>query len=218
MLTQTWDTSAECTIALLLHYIFDLSGYNARELVERWLSYYPANWVRLAVIEALYQGRYKAISVEQILGFWQRRGQAWPRFNCEFERLVCGNIQPRLTKQSDRYLTANPYPPALKPSVSNSHDTQRSDTAKAEAAISQPKPVQIINITAKVVPEIKQTSTVSSQNKHRQFSSNDHRSHMRSFPRALPSSVSQQPIQQFNPEKTKASDFYTKLKAISRHN
>ncbi len=216
MLTQAWDSSADCTVALLQHYIFDLGGYSPRELVANWLRGYPANWVRLAVIEALYQGRYKAVSVEQILTFWQRRDQVLPHFNCEFERLVCGNVEPRLTRQSDRDRAANPHPPVLKSSVHLSNDAHRSARAKSESNSSQPPSAQIVDITAKVVPGNKQMHAGASHNRQL-YPSNNPRAHTRPLPLALASSVSQQPIRQFNPETTQASDFYTKLKAISQH-
>ncbi len=77
---------------LLVHYCFELRGHNAEELVQSWCDRYQVKWVMLAIIEALYQGRYKAVSVEQILAVWQRRGQAIHHFNHDFERLVCRKI------------------------------------------------------------------------------------------------------------------------------
>ncbi len=227
MLTKAWDTTADCTVALLLHYIFDLGGYSARELVEHWLRYYPASWVRLAAIEALYQGRYKAISVEQILGVWQRRGQVLPHFNCEFERLVCGNIQPRLTRQPN--LTNNSYhlisqaADRLINGTVNKGNLNNSDRrlamAKTGADIVESTSVQVINITAKTVPATKQMTAAPTQSKHRQISNHhNHKSKARNLLPALSSSGSQQPIRQFSPQTTKSSEFYTKLKAISQHN
>ncbi|MCA1994263.1 MAG: hypothetical protein LDL41_19785, partial [Coleofasciculus sp. S288] len=84
-------------IALLGHYGFELRGYTAEELVNLWLNNYPAHWIRLAVIEALYQGRYKAVSVEQLLAVWFRRGQPVYRFNGEFERLISRKLPQNLT-------------------------------------------------------------------------------------------------------------------------
>lgn len=227
MLTKGWDTTADCTVALLLHYIFDLGGYSARELVEHWLRYYPASWVRLAAIEALYQGRYKAISVEQILGLWQRRGQVLPHFNSEFERLVCGNIQPRLSRQPN--LTKNSYhlisQPAdhLNSGTFNKGNLNNSDRcfamAKTGADTVESTSVQVINITATTVPATKQMSAAPTQSKHRQISNyHNHKSKARNLLPALLSSGSQQPIRQFSPQTTKSSEFYTKLKAISQHN
>lgn len=227
MLTKAWDTTADCTVALLLHYIFDLGGYSARELVEHWLRYYPASWVRLAAIEALYQGRYKAISVEQILGVWQRRGQVLPHFNCEFERLVCGNIQPRLSRQPN--LTTNPYHLVSQPAARlnngnvNKGNLNNSDRrfamGKTGADSVKSTSVQVINITAKTVPATKQMSTAPTQSKYRQISNHhNHKPKARNLLPALSSSASQQPIRQFNPQTTKSSEFYAKLKAISQHN
>jgi hypothetical protein len=100
MFSPTLETSADLAIALLVHYSFDLSGYKASELVELWQKQYPGSWLHLAVIEALYQGRYKAISVQQILTCWQRRGQAIFHFNMEFERLICSKFPQCFTELS----------------------------------------------------------------------------------------------------------------------
>jgi hypothetical protein len=97
MLTTAPDPSAQLAANLLTHYSFDLGGYNVRELINRWQREYPINWLPLAVVEALYQGRYKAISVQQILTFWLRRGQTSYHFNLEFERMICGKLPERLT-------------------------------------------------------------------------------------------------------------------------
>ncbi len=90
------NADAAAAALLLANYSFDLSGYRSSELVERWLVHYPANWIRLAVIEALYQGRYKAISVEQILVIWLRRNQLLYHFKYEFERLICSKLPQEL--------------------------------------------------------------------------------------------------------------------------
>ncbi len=82
------DTATADAANLLRHYSFDLDDCTIDQLFAYWLETYPANWVRLAIIEALYQGRYKAISVEQILALWKRRQQPLYHFNHEFERLV----------------------------------------------------------------------------------------------------------------------------------
>ena len=220
MLTKAWDTTADCTVGLLLHYIFDLGGYSARELVVHWQRHYPGNWVRLAVIEALYQGRYKAISVEQILAFWQRRGQVLRHFNCEFERLVCGNIQPRLARQlnpnHNPNPTANSYALAAKPSGYGNHS--RPPATETDADTVRSTPVQIVDVTVKAVPATTPHKPALSQSKHEQLSSYNQKSHLRSLPPTPVTSTKQQPIRRFNPETTKSSDFYTKLKAISQHN
>lgn len=86
------DAAAMTAETLLVHYSFDLSHWTAAELIHKWLQDYPARWLRLAIIEALYQGRYKSISVEQILACWQRRSKPIYHFNLEFEQLICGKL------------------------------------------------------------------------------------------------------------------------------
>lgn len=97
MREPTADTSLSYAVALLNHYGFELRGYTAEELINLWVKNYSAHWVHLAVIEALYQGRYKAVSVEQILAVWARRGQPIHRFNHEFERLISRKLPQKLT-------------------------------------------------------------------------------------------------------------------------
>jgi hypothetical protein len=87
--------------ALLKHYSFDQGDLTNDQILDRWLRNYPARWVRLALVEALYQGRYKAISVEQILARWVRRGQPMHHFNDEFERLVCNNLPKSLLESTE---------------------------------------------------------------------------------------------------------------------
>ncbi len=107
MLTET-ETPIDLAMKLLDRYSFDLGGCSASVLMERWLKDYSDRWIYLAVVEALYQGRYKANSVEQILTIWQRKGQAYFRFNHEFERLVCSDFSngwrklERSSLESDR--------------------------------------------------------------------------------------------------------------------
>ncbi len=82
------SSEIEEVVKLLVHYSFDLGGESIAQLLERWLKSYPFRWLRPAIIEALYQGRYKAVSVEQIMMLWIRRGQPLFHFNSEFERIV----------------------------------------------------------------------------------------------------------------------------------
>ncbi|URR35067.1 hypothetical protein NBE99_10515 [Thermosynechococcus sp. HN-54] len=77
---------------LLRQYGFDLDGSSVEAILDRWLRHFPPRWIRLALIEALYLGRYKAISVEQILELWQRREQPIYHFNSEFEAIICQSL------------------------------------------------------------------------------------------------------------------------------
>ena len=94
-LYQPSKNPARLAAELLQHYSFELAGYSLVRQVEIWMEYYPVEWLPAAITEALYQGRYKAFSVEQILNLWQRRGAPVHHFNHEFERLICSKLSMR---------------------------------------------------------------------------------------------------------------------------
>lgn len=87
--------------ALLIQYDLDLGCDTAEQLVSRWQSNYTVEWLPLAVVEALYLGRYKAISVQQILTIWERRGHPVYHFNSEFHNIITRNILTSLKSQED---------------------------------------------------------------------------------------------------------------------
>ncbi|MBD3884208.1 hypothetical protein IFO70_20890 [Phormidium tenue FACHB-886] len=108
---------------LLTRFSFDLDGLKPEQLVGYWLSRYPTQWVQLALVEALYQGRYKARSIEQILALWRRRGHPLYHFNHEFERIVRGRFSRHLLMQPPtRIKQAPPAQPkaAVAPPLSQS--------------------------------------------------------------------------------------------------
>jgi hypothetical protein len=86
------ENPAAADSVALLNYYFELGDFTPEALLEEWLERYPAHWIRLAIIESLYQGRYKAISISQILEVWHRRHQVLQHFNYDFECLVCNNL------------------------------------------------------------------------------------------------------------------------------
>jgi hypothetical protein len=101
LIMQELTKDAATDIAdLLTRFSFDLNGFTVDRLASVWLSQYPPNWVRFSLVEALYQGRYKAVSVEQILLFWQRRGRPIYHFNHEFERIIRGRFSRSLIPPS----------------------------------------------------------------------------------------------------------------------
>jgi hypothetical protein len=75
---------------LLEGYSFDTEAYAMDAVIGDWLEQYGPVWVSHAITEALYQGRYKIISIDQILKLWQRRGQPIRHFNREFESIILG--------------------------------------------------------------------------------------------------------------------------------
>lgn len=76
------------TVILIKYYNFDLNGYDLKSWLSKWCKIYTSQWLNYAVMEAIYQGRLKCISVEQILNTWLKKGQITSRFNHEFIRLV----------------------------------------------------------------------------------------------------------------------------------
>lgn len=195
MVIQALDTTTDVTVDLLVRYIFDLGGYTTSELLDRWLKDYPAAWVRLAVIEALYQGRYKAVSIEQILTFWQRRGQAVYHFNHEFERLVCGNFS-LLTGQSQ----INTNIPLVSEKTASSNSGYNESTAAVEIATE-------VDATTKTPPSTKS----STKEIGRDYLKVDNYQGLRLFKSENPC-----PIEQFIPNEESGSDFHSKLKAIAQ--
>lgn len=116
MIDLAKDAAAIDITDLLTRYSFDLGGSTLDRWVDAWLDRYPVQWVRLAVIEALYQGRYKAISVEQLLVFWQRRSKTLYHFTHEFERIICGRFpQHRIPPQPRSLPPRSPLPPQATP-------------------------------------------------------------------------------------------------------
>jgi len=85
---------------LIENYGFELDGETSQTLAARWLEEYDASWIRLAIIEALYLGRYKTISVEHILNLWEHRGQPKFHFTHEFEQLICHRLPKALREVS----------------------------------------------------------------------------------------------------------------------
>jgi hypothetical protein len=241
MLTTLPDTSANLAIALLINYSFDLSGYSANELVERWQTQYPLNWLHLAVIEALYQGRYKAVSVQQILVFWQRRDQATYHFNMEFERMICSKFPQSLTSSpapSLPLVKRNPIvervtSPQLPPAkIRNGY--QNSNTATLQLKSYEQK----TSLDEEVKEEARDNKTVLKSPLSGKFASSatlqlssavsqrqtlqesppppPSPSHLQRQPKLLPPAAIHAPIGQFTPEKSDRSDSFTsKLKAMS---
>jgi hypothetical protein len=80
----------EAVYQLLTSYSFDAESYQTKAIAAGWLAEFGPVWVSHAITEALYQGRYKLISIDQILKLWQRRGQPIRHFNREFESIILG--------------------------------------------------------------------------------------------------------------------------------
>jgi hypothetical protein len=74
----------------LLEQYFDLGSRESDAAMTDWLQQYELLWIHSAILEALYQGRYKVLSIESILRLWGRRGQPLRHYNREFESIISG--------------------------------------------------------------------------------------------------------------------------------
>lgn len=223
MLTTASQSFPELATALLTHYSFDLSGHTASELVKRWQTEYPANWLHLAVVEALYQGRYKGISVQQILAFWQRRGQVIHHFNMEFERLICSKFPESLIPAAPVLPAIKPQIPASLPQPAIAHSLpatvgngyRQTETANRQVmnAEAEEKPVKRLLVSATVGTATKTQTRVNSQHYLQRSSPLPHTQQQTKL---LPPSANHPPIGQFTPATSGHSDSFTsKLKAMS---
>jgi len=233
--TQEW---LDLAAALLIHYSFDLSGYSASELVNRWQTQYPIDWLHLAVIEALYQGRYKAFSVQQLLTFWQRRGQAIFHFNMEFERLICSKFPETLTSLTSPFISENKENTTELPPTANSLTDNSATAARVNTGYNRRNNTQPIQVMSEEKPLLhhqirKSTETEnvlpSSTTGVSKYSLGCQRTYALSRLVSQTSSLNQQalclpaanhpPIGQFTPEKSDRSELFTsKLKAMRSEN
>ncbi len=100
-MTQQIDELHTARLAsLLTGYGFDLRGVSIQQLLHRWLANFSPQWIYWALVEALYQGRYKAVSVEHLLKCWGQRGQPCFHFNHDFEQFISHTLPRNLPELS----------------------------------------------------------------------------------------------------------------------
>ncbi len=133
MSLTTFSTSQEAqqAAALMEGYRFELGYHDASQWISLWLERYRPMWIRDAVVEALYQGRYKAYSVRQILELWHKRGQPIRHTTYEFEAAVCREYG------GTRLVAIAPTQPLTSPSKSATQQTDSSLEQPPEPAASQ---------------------------------------------------------------------------------
>ncbi len=161
MTELTRDLSLAQARSLIDSYAFDLEGGNAEHLIEYWLDLYHASWIRLATIEALYLGRYKAISIEHILNVWLRLGTPNTHFTYEFERLICRRLPKHLSNLSslssipDNLKETNIEPTNYQPKSTVRVDHTRKPSEQptiATTEINTPNPQQVFSDRQKPSP------------------------------------------------------------------
>ncbi len=108
---------AQHALCLLRYYGFELDTQTVEDQMAEWLEQHPARMIVQGIVEALYQGRYKIVSVNQILSLWHRRGQTICHFSHEFERLVGGNLPAAVQPPPQPVEPTAPSAPA-KPTLS----------------------------------------------------------------------------------------------------
>ena len=123
------DLAVAQAIALIKSYSFDTNGTTAEKLVQKWLNNYQGNWVRLAAIEALYLGRYKAVSIEQIMEVWLRIGTPNIHFKGEFERLICRKLPKHLIISDSSWVETEEF--LLRKRLKGLNETANSDEVGA---------------------------------------------------------------------------------------
>ena len=96
MVASELGREAQQAITLIKSFSLELGQYSPESQVLYWLHQYRASWIRDAIIEAVYQGRYKIISVEHILAIWQRRGQPVCHFTSGFEQVISAQLGTQL--------------------------------------------------------------------------------------------------------------------------
>jgi len=214
------DLVTDFAVALLIQYSFELRGQTARELVNHWIKDYPASWVYQSVIEALYQGRYKVVSVEQILAFWQRRGQAMHHYNYEFERLVCNGFPQMLAGHPHSSSPSGPVNVTIQGTRGQEDKAQpttgvevpplRTSGTRGEQSNPPlplcPTDMPLLDTTIKALPTNKHMGEKLGHRSSTKTSNHDQQSRW---------GDNYCPIQQFTPPQD-SSEFYTKLKAISK--
>ena len=216
MREPTADSALAYAVALLKHYGFELRGYTAQELVNLWTKNYSAHWVRLGVIEALYQGRYKAVSVEQILAVWARRGQPIHRFNHEFERLISRKLPQklaanRITRSTDLSLETSLS--ILIPSFPDVPDESAWQEAIPEELLSISQPETALPIATPIEEVAETPIPVDDEQKETQTDGGTRPAYDANWSRC---DGNKHPIDQFTPPPD-SSDFYLKLKAVVLH-
>ncbi|MEM6252593.1 MAG: hypothetical protein AAF821_06680 [Cyanobacteria bacterium P01_D01_bin.156] len=136
MMAPNIAREAQQAITLIKSFSLELEQYSPESQVMYWLNTYRPAWIRDAVIEAVFQGRYKIISVEHILQIWQRRGQPVCHFTSGFEQTIASHlgspihmVPSTLVQSGIQQISDNRYnfaPSPLSSSVITQHFNQES--------------------------------------------------------------------------------------------
>lgn len=140
MMAPELGREAQQAITLIKAFSLELDQYSPESQVLYWLHHYRAPWIRDAIIEAVYQGRYKIISVDHILLLWQRRGQPVCHFTSGFEQVIAAQLGTPLHLSPS--MLSQPAQPVVQPAIRDSSHSSVSTAAPqtlnaAESAMSR---------------------------------------------------------------------------------
>lgn len=121
------------------------------QILTQWLRHHSEQWVRLALVESLYQGRYKMICVEQLLELWNRRGQPTLHFNHEFASLVCHDVPHQtdaIAAVATELVPHEPVLPMLSPTSENIEGFAAAQRMVVQSVSEQVSALEIFSETA----------------------------------------------------------------------
>jgi hypothetical protein len=203
----------ESIITLLDTYGFDLESAQVETVAVTWLELYEVDDIVRAIVEAIYQHRYKARSVTNLLAMWKRNGRSSPLFTPEYERQI---LQKLPTVNSTNNLNLNAGLESLPPTTTRKPLPKPRTPAEPptlpatspEIVEEEPEPIDLTNYPPSDLPHLwqgqvvgtqhpSQPPPVHNQNQYRNIAAQNRQ---RRSPSAEPGDG--------------LSDFYYKLKAI----
>jgi hypothetical protein len=127
----------EFVTTVIEHYGLELEDERVETVVSIWFQTYDPAWVVKALVEALYRGRYKVKSVDNILRDWQRRGAPLYRFTPNYEREILHSLrlnpeQPATIVHLATPTAVDTSPPAKSIDLSPVTDLEHLDPEEAE--------------------------------------------------------------------------------------
>jgi hypothetical protein len=137
----SYSPDIEPVYQLLTNYSFDTEDYAMDAVIGDWLEECGPVWVSHAITEALYQGRYKVVSIDHILKLWQRRGQPIRHFNREFESIILGQALLCPTGYGDGSETCNSrtVPAPAVQTIDQAPDAPGADGATSDSQAKAPQ-------------------------------------------------------------------------------
>jgi hypothetical protein len=103
----------ESIIILLNTYGFDLDRARVETVVVTWLEKYEIEDIIKAIVESIYQHRYKAVSVSNMLAMWQRNGRVRVLHGVEYRNSITEKLPPPPAPIPDLSIGLEPSPPVV---------------------------------------------------------------------------------------------------------